>query len=72
MYIWALVETVRPIFFQPSSRIRVGLLLYDSKPTEERGKNDWMAVKKLTGVQSLALKKEKASPAKEGESLAFF
>ena len=40
----------RPIFFQPSTCIRVNLLSYDSQPTETRGKSNWRAVKKLDGI----------------------
>ena len=34
---------------QPSSRIRVNLLSYDSKPTEIRGQYDWIAENNLDG-----------------------
>ena len=37
-------------FFQSSSRIRVDLLSYDSKPTEIWGLYDWMAEKYLDGL----------------------
>ena len=44
-----LQSTTRPIFFQPSSCIRVDLLTDDSKPTEIREQYDWMGEKKLDG-----------------------
>ena len=39
----------RPNFFQRSSRIRVNLLLYESKTTNKRQQNDWRAKKNLDG-----------------------
>ena len=38
----------RPFFFQ-SSRIRVDLLSYEGKPTDEREQCDWKAEKNLDG-----------------------
>ena len=37
---------------QPSSRIRVDLLSYDSKPTEIQGQYDWTVEKNWTGSTS--------------------
>ena len=42
--------TSRPNFFVRSRRIRVDLLSYESKTTDERQQNDWRAKKNLDGV----------------------
>ena len=35
----------RPIFFLRSSRIRINLLSYESKPTDKQEQYDWIAEK---------------------------
>ena len=37
-------------FFQQSSRNRADLLLYESKPTDEREQYDWTVEKNWTGI----------------------
>ena len=39
----------RPLFFQPSSRVRVDLLSYESKPTDKQEQYDRMAEENWTG-----------------------
>ena len=56
LYKWLLYPRCfsRSYFFQPSSRIRVDLLSYNSKPTNIRGQNDWRAEKSWTGFSPIS------------------
>ena len=48
------IEVLDQFFFLRSSRIRVGLLSYESKLTDKRGQYDWRAEKNLDGYVFLS------------------
>ena len=49
MHMYILKHAYSINFFVRSSRIRVDLLSYDSKPTDKREQNYWKAKKNLDG-----------------------